>query len=353
LRFLVFHFILISSTTEFMSPASDETVFLGIDVGGTNIKLGLVSDYGQVLAASSFATQAQRSVVETLIELEQAYERLLEENKISQERVVAAGIGTPGPIDVSQGMILQPTNLKGWWNFPIRDSLSELLEVPVTFTNDANAAAFGEYWLGSAKELPSLVMFTLGTGVGGGIIVEDFCLEGTHSLAAELGHICVDWSNEARLCPCGVQGHLEAYASATAVVARTLERIKSGERTNLQPAGLTAKEIAVAAESGDSLAQTIIKETAQYLARGIAIVAHTIDPAAVLIGGAMTFGGNENQIGRGFLQTIKTQVANSVFPEIAQALTINFATLGSDAGFLGAAGLARLHYYQFQPRGST
>ncbi len=335
-----------------MSQPFDEPVFFGIDVGGTNIKVGFVADSGRVLGATSFPTQADRPVAESIVRIVQVYQDLAGTLGISDDRVVAAGIGTPGPIDIHGGMIYQPTNLPGWWNFLIRDAISDALELPVTFTNDANAAAFGEYWLGSAKEMPSVVMFTLGTGVGGGIIVEDQCLEGTNSLAAELGHLCVDWGAQARQCPCGIAGHLEAYSSATAVVRRFEEQRAAGAATSLQSAAVTAKGIAEAAEMGDPLALSIIQATADYLARGIALVCHTIDPAVILIGGAMTFGGPQNPIGQQFLATIKTQVKKSVFPEIAETLTIKYASLGSDAGFIGAAGLARLNHHKLQQQGS-
>lgn len=335
-----------------MSQPLDEPVFFGIDVGGTNIKVGFVADSGRVLGATSFPTRAERPVVESIARIVEVYQDLIRTLGIRADGVVAAGIGTPGPIDIHGGMIHQPSNLPGWWNFPIRAAIREGLSLPVTFTNDANAAAFGEYWLGSAKELPSVVMFTLGTGVGGGIIVEDQCLEGTNSLAAELGHLCVDWGAQARQCPCGVAGHLEAYSSATAVVRRFEEQRAAGAATLLRDAAVTAKGIAEAAEMGDTLAISIIQDTADYLARGIALVCHTIDPAAVLIGGAMTFGGPQNPIGQQFLAAIKTQVKKSVFPEIAETLRIEYASLGSDAGFIGAAGLARLNHHKSQRQGS-
>ncbi len=333
-----------------MTATSNAPLFLGIDVGGTNVKIGLVSDSGEVLCATSFPTNSERGPAYAVQESRKNFDLLLAQHELTSERVVGAGLGTPGPMDIGRGMILEPVNLPAWKNFPIRDRLSDALGLPVTFTNDANAAAFGEYWLGSAHELTSLVYFTLGTGVGGGIIVDDCCIEGVHSLGAELGHVCVDWSPTARRCGCGKTGHLEAYASATALVARMQERLRATQSASLSPDSLTAKQIADAAESGNSLAQDVIEETAEYLARGIAVVVHTIDPEAILLGGAMTFGGQTSTIGRRFLQTIKTHVGKLVFPEITQNLKIDYAVLGSNAGFVGAAGLARLHYHRFQPR---
>ncbi|MEZ6094977.1 MAG: ROK family protein [Pirellulaceae bacterium] len=320
-------------------------VFVGVDVGGTNIKLGLVADDGTVLAKSSFPTQVdlgpQHVVEQTKIEVD----RLVQTSDLAASQIVAVGLGTPGPMDIGRGLILQPTNLPTWKDFPIRDRLSSQLGLPVTFTNDANAAAYGEYWMGSANSYRSLVFFTLGTGVGGGIIVDDFCVEGAHSLGAELGHMVVDTRPEALVCSCGRPGHLEAYSSATAVVSRTRIGIASGVKTSLcDDENLTARTIFEAAEGDDELALQIVDETAHHLATGIAIVAHVIDPEAILFGGAMNFGGRDSKTGRRFLDQITKQVHNSVFPEIYNSLKIDFAQLGSDAGYIGAAGLARVQY---------
>jgi len=217
----------------------------------------------------------------------------------------------------------------------------------VTFANDANAAAYGEFWVGSGREYDSLVLLTLGTGVGGGIIIGDLDIEGAHSHGSECGHIIVDPHESGRLCPCGQTGHLEAYASAKSLVARAEEALGSVTTGSLAAAvaggeRLTPILIGRAAEDGDPLATELVMETARWLGIGIVTLMHTIDPEAVMIGGAMTFGGESGPVGRAFLGRIHEEVRRRTFPTLAAKTVIGFASLGGDAGSIGAAGLARL-----------
>jgi glucokinase len=220
------------------------------------------------------------------------------------------------------------------------------MEIPVAFANDAGAAAFGEYWVGSGKEYKSIAMLTLGTGVGGGIIIEGKSIDGDNSHGSECGHVIVDTTAEARICSCGRLGHLEAYASATGLVARTREALTRGETSSLAnrvAAGETLNGLMIsqAAEAGDKLARKIVFETADYLAIGCASLTHIIDPAALILGGAVNFGGHRTEIGRAFLQRVDAQVRSKVFPTQAKRIVIDFAKLSGDAGFIGSAGLAR------------
>jgi glucokinase len=192
-----------------------------------------------------------------------------------------------------------------------------------------------------------MVFLTLGTGIGCGIIAGDAVIIGDNDHGAECGHITIDCSENAPLCGCGQRGHLEAFASATAVVRRTREALDAGRPSSLsqriaEGCKLSPKLLAEEAEAGDALSIEIIAETARYLSHGIVNLMHTIDPGVVLLGGAMTFGGNETTQGVRFLGRIKQEVAHRTFPMLAERTVIDFATLGSDAGYLGAAGMARL-----------
>jgi glucokinase len=237
--------------------------------------------------------------------------------------------------------------LPGWHYYPIRQRLSVACgSRPVTFMNDANAAAYGEFWVGEGHAAQSLVLLTLGTGVGGGIILDDRMWAGHHDHGAELGHLCLDHSPAARRCGCGGLGHLEAYASATAVVQRTQEALAGGATSSLQPIltsgeSLTALQISEHAQAGDDLALKIIQETAHYIGWAVADLAHTIDPELFLIGGAMNFGGAALPLGQRFLATIRDTAASLTFPIIAQNLRVEFASLRGEAGWIGAAGWAR------------
>jgi glucokinase len=217
----------------------------------------------------------------------------------------------------------------------------------VTFANDANAAAYGEFWVGSGQEYSSLVLLTLGTGVGGGIIIGDTNVEGAHSHGSECGHIIIDTSPDARSCPFGHSGDLEAYASATALKARAREALAAGASGSLAAAAAAGAEvtpilIAREMEAGDALARDLILETARWLGIGIVTLMHTIDPAAVILGGAMTFGGDASPVGRAFIDRVRAEIRARAFPVLAEKTVIRFASLGNTAGSIGAAGLARL-----------
>jgi glucokinase len=274
---------------------------------------------------------------------------LIEKAGLQLSDVKRAGLGSPGTMDVSAGTLLDPVNLPGWQNFRIVDRLSHHCGLPLTFANDASAAAFGEFWIGSGSKFQSLVLFTLGTGIGCGIILDGVSIDGRHSHGAECGHIVIDYHPDARICSCGQPGHLEAYASATALVKRTIEALESGMKTSLNGrmehgAELTPVLLGEEAEAGDAFSLDIILDTARFLAVGIVNLMHTIDPDGVLLGGAMTFGGQNSPLGRKFLATIREEVRRRAFPIPATETTIDYASLGSDAGYIGAAGLARAEY---------
>ncbi len=324
-------------------------LFVGVDVGGTNIKIGVVDDNGDRLAYTKFPTQADQSPEKSLVRIEAVVQELLDGAGLKKDDVVAVGLGTPGPMDIARGMILTPFNMPGWHNFPIRDALSKALDKPVTFTNDANAAAFGEYWIGSGRRYGSMVLITLGTGVGGGIIIDDVSIDGAHSHGSEIGHICIDTGLDALVCPCGKPGHLEAYASATGIVNRAKEALRSHPESsmldcNAESSPLSALMVSEAAEAGDQLALELVSETAMYLGRGIAQLAHVVDPEAFILGGAVDFGGADTALGRSFLDGIVTEAKRLTFPVVAEEMHVSFAQLESDAGYVGAAGLARAEF---------
>ncbi|MCA9262822.1 MAG: ROK family protein, partial [Planctomycetales bacterium] len=195
-------------------------LYAGIDVGGTSIKLGLVDDQGLTLSRTQFPTESEKGVPNAIERTAHVLWSELKRLEADQAQLAAVGLATPGTMDVAAGMILDPPNLPGWRHFPIVAELQQALGKPVAFANDANAAAFGESWIGRGREFPSLIMLTLGTGVGGGIIIGDLSIDGEHSHGSECGHLIIDHNEDARMCPCGQRGHLEAYASATALIRR-------------------------------------------------------------------------------------------------------------------------------------
>jgi glucokinase len=341
-----------SAQPTILDPASAQRpLFLGFDVGGTNLKLGVVDDRGQAIAKTSVPTQEEQGPREAVRRARTAVNDLLGAMGLKTADLAAVGLAVPGTMDIPRGMFLQPHNLPHWHYFPIRDCVAEAFDLPTTFANDANAAAYGEFWVGSGQKYHSIIMLTLGTGVGGGIIIGDLSIDGENSHGSECGHIIIDTSRSARMCGCGQPGHLEAYCSATALVKRVQELLESGRPSSLQSriapnTPLTALMIAQEADGGDSLAFEAIMELGTWLGLGCVSLMHTIDPGAVILGGAMNFGGNEDPVGRRFLEHVRGVVRKHAFPIPAQRTTIDYALLGSDAGFIGAAGIARLEQHR-------
>jgi glucokinase len=328
---------------------ANKPFFIGVDLGGTNIKAGLVDDLGRPLAWLTVPTEVPKGPEDASARMGKVALQVAEKAGVNLSDIGRVGLGSPGSMDIPTGMLLQPANLKGWEFFPLRDRVSHHCGLPVTFANDANAAAYGEFWVGSGRDFHSMALFTLGTGIGCGIIIGDLCLDGEHSHGGECGHIIIDYSSDARLCGCGQRGHLEAYCSATAVIKRFREALDAGRSSSLTADSsrckdLSPKQIAKHAEKGDQLSWDIIMETARYLGVGITDLMHTIDPSGVLLGGAMTFGSNETELGRSFLAEIRAEVKRRAYPVLAEKTIIEFAALGGDAGYIGAAGLARLDY---------
>jgi glucokinase len=320
--------------------------FVGLDVGGSTMKAGVVDDQGRPLSTVSLPTEAFRGQEKGLDRMCETIRLAVARAGLQPEQVQAIGVATPGTMDIPAGIILDPPNLRPWQNVPVRQHIEQTFRIPTAFQNDANAAALGEYWIGAGKDAHSMVLFTLGTGVGGGIVIGDLVVQGEHSHGAELGHQKIETSNP-RQCGCGRWGCLEAYASAIAVVKRTREALaQDGGRSPLhrllQRAGeLTAKDIFDAAGS-DPLAAKIVEDTAFYLAVGAMNMMHTIDPDMVVYGGGMT------ATGEPFLERIRHHVRLLAFPVPAEKTLIRYAQLGSDAGFIGAAACGRLLFKERQ-----
>ena len=332
--------------------------YWGVDIGGTGIKIGLVDNRGRTLAYEKIPTresEGPEAAVQRIASLVRDGQQRLDVD----DQVEGIGLGAPGPMDLPRGYLVAPPQLPSWWDFPIRDRVEELLGRPVAFLNDANAAAYGEFWLGSGRDDDSMVLLTLGTGVGAGIIVHGQLVNGVNSFGSECGHMIVDASPTAQLCVWGGgRGHLEAYASASGVVQRTRQRLTEGAESSLSGLlggsdnELTAKKVYLAAVDGDALALEMVDDTAHWLGIGITTLVHTVDPGLIVLGGAMNFGGAESPIGRRFLEGIFQEFRGRTFENVFAGTTIKFATLGADAGYLGVAGYAR-HETHLQRRAAN
>jgi glucokinase len=318
-------------------------LFAGLDVGGTSMKGGVVDDQGRPLGSVSLPTEAYKGQEHGLARMAETIRAAVQAAGVSMERIAAIGVATPGTMDIPAGVILDPPNLKPWKNVPVRQYIQEAFKIPTAFQNDANAAAYGEYWAGAGRGAYSMVLFTLGTGVGGGIVIGDTVIEGEHSHGAELGHVKIEMT-QPRQCGCGRWGCLEAYASATSVVKRTLEALaempNASTLSQLLDRGeeITARAVFSAAAQNDALSSKIVEETAHYLAIGAMNMMHTINPSVIVFTGGMIGAGEP------FLERIRWHVKQMAFPVPAGRTQIRYSQLGTDAGFIGAAACGRQLY---------
>jgi glucokinase len=317
--------------------------FVGLDVGGQTMKAAVVDDTGKAFPSVSLPTEphlGQEHGLETMCE---AIRQATAAAGLTLADVAAIGVATPGLMDIKLGLILEPPNLKPWRNVPVPAHVRKVFNKPTAFQNDANAAAMGEYWVGAGRDINSFALFTLGTGIGGGVILDGRVLEGEHSHGAEYGHMRIALPEDGRLCGCGRRGCLEAYASATAVVARTREAMAAYRGpTRLREllrdddgSEISAKEIFDAATEGDPLAREIVDDTAFYLAIGACSVIAVVDPQMIAFGGGMIAAGDA------FLAKIKEYVSRYGLSYPASKVQVRYAQLGADAGFIGAAACAR------------
>ena len=322
---------------------ADVSKFVGLDVGGTTMKAAVVDDAGKRYADVSLPTQPERGAAAGLDTMCETIRLAVKAAKLTLDDITAIGVATPGLMDIKLGLILDPPNLKPWKNVQVPQYIREKLRKPTAFQNDANAAALGEFWVGAGKEIGSMCLFTLGTGIGGGIIIGGQVLEGEHSHGGEVGHMRIDMPDRGRLCGCGRRGCLEAYGSATAVVDRTREELASYRGPtklreffrDMDEDKISAEHVFNVASSGDSLAQQIVDDTAYYLALGACNIMATVDPQLVAFGGGMIAAGEP------FLTKIKEYVSRYGLSYPASKVQIRYAQLGSDAGFIGAAACAR------------
>ncbi|MEO1529129.1 MAG: ROK family protein [Planctomycetota bacterium] len=315
-------------------------LFFGIDVGGTDVKLGLVDASGHVHARHRVPT-AELVTPSRVFSFAMDYARH-EASKLGCP-LIAVGLAVPGVLDTESFELREVVNLHGWLGVPLRDQLREVSKLPTSVINDANSAAFAEH---AARDLgeKSLALVTLGTGVGCGVVFSGRAHGGDHGCAGELGHIAIDFAKDAPRCTCGSRGHLECYAGARGVVNRLRAAIEQAEEpvpSELASDEVTPRIIADYAEQGNAICRAIVDETAEYVGRAVGLMGQVADPAVVLLGGAMTFGGSQTETGRRFLDKVRDAVKATTLVQVGGNMQIDFATLGADAGMLGAAMVAR------------
>ncbi|MEP6691203.1 MAG: ROK family protein, partial [Gemmatimonadaceae bacterium] len=321
-----------------MGRAKRQQYIIGVDLGGTNIVVGAMPEDGSAqLAVSEQSTHSERgaeAVVDKIVAMiARAISEVMSTQSAQAADFLGVGVGAPGPLDRENGVVIVAPNL-GWRNFPLRDEVSSRIRLPVTLDNDANCATVGEWWQGAAKGGRNVVGLTIGTGIGGGLILDGKLYHGSSDVAGEIGHTTIDAAG--RYCRCGNYGCLEAYASGPAIAQRAREALERDEVSSLHTivAGdldkLTAAIIYDAAKDGDALALEVVRDTAKFLGTGLANILNLFNPDVVVIAGGVT------KAGEPLFEPLRAEVKRRAFRPAVEACRIVPGSLPGTAGMVGA-----------------
>jgi glucokinase len=327
----------------------DKKWVIGVDLGGTNISVGALpidGGTGEVLALKSVPTEAGKGakfVVDRITGLiNEARSRVLSQFGGVPEDFAGVGIGSPGPLNRDTGTVINTPNL-GWRNFPLRDLVVREVGLPATLDNDANCATYGEWWLGAGRNVDTLVGLTLGTGIGGGIVLDGEIFHGVSDAAGEIGHMTID--STGRLCKCGNYGCLEAYASGPAIAHRAIEGVQAGAESllpslvNGKLEEITAATVYEAVILGDPYANDVMRETAKFLGAGVANIINVLNPEMVVIAGGVTRAGDH------LFVPLRAEVRRRAFRSAEEACQIVSGRLPGTAGVIGAAAVFKKETY--------
>ncbi len=319
-------------------PTTSERFVVGVDLGGTNIVVGVMPEDGsREIAVRSQPTRPEEgadAVVDRIVEMvEAAIDEAAATTGATRGQFLGVGIGSPGPLDRERGIVIITPNL-GWRDFPLRDRVAERVGLPATLDNDANCATLGEWWCGAAKGGVNVVGLTIGTGIGGGLILNGQLYHGASDVAGEVGHATID--SNGRRCKCGNYGCLEAYASGPAIADRAREALSIYGQSALREMVsdrlemITAATVYDAAHQGDAVARDVVRDTARFLGTGIANLVNIFNPDTVVIAGGVT------QAGEALFEPLRGEVRNRAFAPAVSACRIVPGTLSGTAGVVGA-----------------
>lgn len=309
---------------------------LGIDIGGTNLVVGAVAEDGSALhTVRSEPTRPEEGPEAVLRRLGEMGRAVMDETRraVAGAEFIGAGAGAPGPLDTKRGVVILTPNL-GWVNLPLRQLLQDALGIPARIDNDANCAVLGECWMGAARGAKHVIGITIGTGIGGGIVVDGRLHHGASDCAGEIGHTTVEVNG--RRCKCGNYGCLEAYASGPAIARRAVEAIEAGQTSSLPSyvdgalERITAQTVYQAAHDGDELAEEVVGDTAKFLGAGIANMINIFNPEIVVVFGGVTLAGER------LFGPLRREVAKRAFKPAVAVCRIVPAELTGTAGVYGA-----------------
>lgn len=305
----------------------------GVDIGGTTVKLGLFKFDGEVIEKWEIKTRTENHGANILPDVAATVKEHMEQRNLTKENILGVGVGIPAPV-MESGIVKATANL-GWGYKEVKHELEELLEIEVKVGNDANVAALGEMWKGGGQGHRNMIMVTLGTGVGGGVITNGRIMVGGHGAGGEIGHICVNYE-ETEQCGCGKTGCLEQYASATGIARLARKRLKKNEDASIlrekPEEKISAKTVFDAVKAGDKVAMEVAEEFGKYLGYALSNLAVIVDPEVIVIGGGVS------RAGEILLEYVTKYFMERVF-FANKDCEFALATLGNDAGIFGAAKL--------------
>ena len=313
-----------------------EKWLIGVDIGGTTTKIAIIQDQGEIVEKWEIPTDNTNQGKYIIPNITKCIKQKLAEQQMNISHIKGIGVGAPGPVNIKTGMMENTPNLSWHDHYPLRELLEKDTGLPVIINNDANCAALGEMWKGAGEGAKDLVCVTLGTGVGGGVIVNGEVVQGVRGAAGEFGHITSIPSGGAT-CNCGKSGCLETIASATGIVRLAMEMIKKANRENAlallyhDTGRITAENVFSLAKTGDKVAQEILNEVSFHLGLALANVANTLNPHKIIIGGGVSKAGDL------LLKPLTEYVQKFSFPQVAFSTEIVLAKLGNNAGVIGAA----------------
>ncbi len=312
---------------------------LGVDVGATIVKSALVKTNGEISSkATSFFTREFISKEAFIDKIVKQLEKLIRDNRISGRNLVGAGIGLPGRVDYTKGIVHDLTNIKGWREVHLKEILHKKFNFPTHIDNDANAFACGQLKWGAARGVKNAICVTLGSGVGGGLIINGKVYRGSNYSAGEIGHICIDINGPA--CRCGSNGCLEAFVGNTYIINRAIEQIKSGKKTSLKNmvngklSAITPEIIDKAAKRNDAFAIKVWKDVGIYLGIGLSGLVNVLNPEKIIIGGGIS------KAGKFIFIPLKQELARRTMRQHLKVLSVEKAKFVDEAGIVGAASLA-------------
>jgi glucokinase len=329
-----------------MNAARRGDWIVGVDIGGTNLSVGVVPFAGgSPEALQTQPTEAQRGakfVVDRVVKMiKDSIRQVMETQGCGADAFAGVGIGSPGPLDRKTGTVIGTPNL-GWRNFPLRDLVQNGVGLPATLDNDANAATYGEWWLGAGRGLRTIVGVTLGTGIGGGIVLNGELYHGASDAAAEIGHMTID--STGRKCNCGNYGCLEAYASGPAIARRAAEGLEAGVPSLLMEMvsdvqKITAETVYEAVVRGDAYATDVLHDTAKFLGVGLANIINILNPEMLVISGGVT------RAGEHLFTPLRAEIRRRAFRVSEQACQIVPTALPGTAGVIGAVACFKKEMY--------